>query len=44
LVHEVADVVGTPILGAAGTALTPEAMSGLIVAIVAAVEAEMETW
>lgn len=44
LVREVADVVGTPILEAAGTALTPDAMSGLISAIVAAVEAEMETW
>lgn len=44
LVHEVADVVGTPILERAGAALTPEAMSGLISAIVGAVEAEMESW
>lgn len=44
LVREVADVVGTPLLEAAGATLTPDAMSGLISAIVGAVEAEMETW
>ncbi len=44
LVREVADVVGTPLLQGAGVSLTPQAMTGLISAIVTAVEAEMETW
>lgn len=44
LIREVADVVGTPILEAAGNMLAPEAMSGLVSAIVRAVEGEMESW
>lgn len=44
LVREVADVVGTPILVAAGNILTPRAMSSLVLRLVEVVEAEMTTW
>jgi hypothetical protein len=44
LVHEVADVVGTPILATAGTVLTPARMNALVAQLVAAVQEEMSTW
>jgi hypothetical protein len=44
LVREVTDVVGTPILVAAGNVLTPSAMSSLVSRLVEVVEAEMSTW
>ena len=43
VVREVADVVGTPLLGTSGS-LTPEQMSAVVARIVSAVIAEMETW
>jgi hypothetical protein len=44
LIREVTDVIGTPLLVAAGNAPTPEAMAGLVSRIVSAVEAEISTW
>lgn len=44
LVREVVDVMGTPILQAAGNFLTPQGMAGLVSQLVGAVEAEMESW
>jgi hypothetical protein len=44
LVREVADVIGTPILTAAGNVLTPDAMANLVSRLVEAVEAEMSAW
>jgi hypothetical protein len=44
LVHEVADVVGTPILATAGNVLTPAGMNALVAQLVAAVQEEMSTW
>ena len=44
LVREVADVIGTPILEAAGNVLTPAAMTNLVSRLVQAVEAEISTW
>ena len=44
LVREVADVIGTPILEAAGNVLTPAAMTTLVSRLVQAVEAEISTW
>lgn len=44
LVREVTDIIGTPILEAAGNVLTPPAMTSLVSRLVQAVEAEMSTW
>lgn len=44
LIREVTDVVGTPIIAAAGNVLTPVAMSSLISRLVEVVEGEMSTW
>lgn len=44
LVHEVTDLLGTPILAAAGAVLTPEGMASLVSRLVEVVESEMETW
>jgi hypothetical protein len=44
LVREVADVIGTPILEAAGNVLTPAAMTTLVSRLVQVVEAEISTW
>jgi hypothetical protein len=44
LVREVSDVIGTPILEAAGNVLTPAAMTTLVSRLVEAVEAEISTW
>ena len=44
LIREVTDVVGTPILQAAGNVLTPDAMTNLVSRLVQAVEAEMSVW
>lgn len=44
LIREVADVVGTPILSAAGNNLTADAMAGLVSRLVGAVRAETDTW
>ena len=44
LVREVADVVGTPIIQAAGNVLTAAAMGSLVSRLVQAVSAEIATW
>lgn len=44
LIREVTDIVGTPIMAAAGNVLTPAAMSSLISRLVEVVEGEMSTW
>jgi hypothetical protein len=44
LVREVTDVIGTPILDAAGNVLTPNGMATLVSRLVQAVEAEISTW
>lgn len=44
LVREVTDIIGTPILEAAGNVLTPPAMTSLVSRLVQAVEAEISTW
>ena len=44
LVREVTDLIGTPILEAAGNVLTPPAMTTLVSQLVQAVEAELSTW
>lgn len=44
LVREVSDLIGTPILEAAGNVLTPAAMATLVSRLVQAVEAEVATW
>ena len=44
LVREVSDVIGSPILEAAGNVLTPAAMEALISRLVQAVQVEISTW
>jgi hypothetical protein len=44
LIREVTDVIGTPILQAAGSVLTPDGMTNLVSRLVQAVEAEMSAW
>ncbi len=44
LVHEVADIVGTPIIAAAGDVVSPDKMALLVSSLVEAVRKEMETW
>jgi hypothetical protein len=44
LVREVADVVGTPLLGAAGSVLTAGEMRILVARLVTAVQEEIATW
>jgi hypothetical protein len=44
LVREVADMVGTPILAAAGNMLTPAGMAALISQLVEVVQTEIGTW
>ncbi len=44
LVREVADLMGTSILQAAGNVVTPQGMANLVSQLVGAVEAEMESW
>jgi len=44
LVHEATDMVGTPILTAAGNVLTPDGMTALVSRVIEAVQTEMETW
>lgn len=44
LIREVADVIGTPILTAAGNVLTPAGMTNLASRLVQAVEEEISTW
>ncbi|MCK9374980.1 MAG: hypothetical protein M0P73_02405 [Syntrophobacterales bacterium] len=44
LVREATDMVGTPILAAAGSVLTPDGMAALVSQVVEAVQEEMETW
>lgn len=44
LVREATDLVGTPILAAAGNMLTPDGMASLVSQLVEVVQKEMETW
>jgi len=44
LVREVTDIVGTPMLAAAGAVMTNAGMNALIARVVAAVHEEMTTW
>ena len=44
LVHEVCDIVGTPILTAAGDVLTSKGMSDLVSQLIQVVQNEMESW
>lgn len=44
LIREVTDIIGTPILEAAGDVLTPTEMSNLVSQLVQAVEREISSW